>query len=155
MDTLELDVNQLGGVVEKDWGMNLQIMEKFDSKGAPFYVAALYLYKPNGTEAHFPERRVKYSATSGYSITFSKGGLADSDGDPILDTRGRPTVDKNSQIKFTKLLFKKLFDSNNNNAPYWMPAAGGVNFKFLGQGGFTQVFNFDISLFSISAANSK
>ncbi len=144
MDTLELDVNQLGGIIEKDWRMNLLISERTDTKGKKFYVADLFFDNPNGTQTRFAERTVVYSPTNGYTISFSKGLLFDGNGTPIRDTRGKQIVDKDSSIKFDKLLFKKDFDTNN--VPFWTPAAGGVFYKFLGQSGFGQVFNFEISL---------
>jgi hypothetical protein len=146
MDTLDLDVNQLGGVVNKNWGINLLISERMSTRGN-FYVADLFFTNPDGTQTYFGERKVVYSATNGYSISFSKGVLSDSLGNPILDTKGKQVVDKYSSFKFSKLLFKKRFDASNNNAVFWEPAAGGIFYKFLGQSGFGQVFNFDITLF--------
>jgi len=151
MSTLDLDVNQLGDIVTKSWGMDLNISQVTGPKGISF-VAGLYLDNPNGTRTFFAQRAVKYSATAGYTITFSKGYFVNSSNAPILEG-GRRKIDKNSQIKFSNLLFKKQFDSND--IPFWEPAAGGVSFKFLGQNGFGQVFNFDISLFTASARGSS
>jgi hypothetical protein len=141
MDTLELDVNQLGGILKKDWKMNLLISERMDARSRKFYVADLFFDNPNGTQTRFAERTVVYSPTNGYTMSFSQGLLFDGNGTPIRDRRGKQVVDKNSSIKFDKLLFKKGFDTNN--APFWTPAAGGVFYKFLGQSGFGHVFNFD------------
>lgn len=145
MDTLDLDVDQLDGVVFKEWGMFLTISERTNSKGKKFYVADLYFYNPNGTRTYFAEKTVVYSGTAGYSISFSRGMLYDQSDQPILDTKGKHVSDKYSQIKFSNLLFKKLFDAND--LPFWQPAAGGVSYKFLGQNGFGHVFNFDITNF--------
>ncbi len=145
MDTLDLDVNQLGGVLFKAWGMNLQINEQTDAKGKKFYVAELYLFNANDTRTLFAAKTVVYSPTNGYSINFSKGLLFDSNNAPILDSKNKQVVDKYSSVKFDKLLFKKTFDTNND--PIWTPAAGGVFYKFLGQSGFGQVFHFDITVF--------
>lgn len=146
MDTLDLDVNQLGGVLYKAWGMNLTISEKTTPKGKKFYVASLYFFSPDDTmRTFFAEKTVVYSPTTGYSVSFSKGLLFDQVDNPIFDGNGKQAVDKYSSIKFDKLLFKKTFDTNND--PVWTPAAGGVFYKFLGQSGFGQVFHFDISVF--------
>ncbi len=146
MDTLDVDVNQLGGVLYKNWGMNLRISERTNSKGKKFYVADLFFVSPSGDRTYFGEKTVVYSATNGYSITFSKGGFIDMTDLPILDLNGKQIIDKYSQIKFDKLLFKKNFDSNNNLS--WEPAAGTVKYNFLGQKGFGQVFNFVITVFA-------
>lgn len=162
MDTLDLDVTQLGGVLYKDWRMSLFIQEQTNSKGKKYYVADLYFDSPNGTEqTRFAAKTVVYSPINGYSVSFSKGLLfekrfdtagnpiLDPFGDPIfdpkLDSKGKQVVDKYSSIKFDKLLFRKEFDALNNNAVSWEPAAGGVFYKFLGQSGFGQVFNFDLT----------
>lgn len=145
MDTLEVDVNQLGGVLFKAWGMYLDISEQTDAKGKKYYVAYLYFYNANETITYFPAKTVVYSPTNGYSISFSKGLLYDKNFIPINDTKGKQVVDKYSSIRFDKLLFKKGFGSGN--VPFWEPAAGGVFYKFLGQSGFGHAFNFDITLF--------
>ncbi len=145
VETLDLDVNQLGGIIVKDWSMYLDIYETVSPRGVHYFVADLYFYNPNGTRTYFAPKTVKYSATTGYSITFASGKLYDQFDVPINDAHGKQLVDKNSSIKFTNLLFKKLFDAND--IPYWEPAAGAVNYKFLGQNGFGHVFNFEITLY--------
>lgn len=142
MDTILLDKTQVENITSTSWSMKLFLIEEL-VKGKLVVKAALELIKPDGEITFFPYRTVKFSATNGYSFVFSRGQEYISSGVPKPPVNGKPVIDKKSQVGFSKLLFKKVFDVNN--VPSFEPAAGGVSYKFLGQKGFGQVFNFEIS----------
>lgn len=142
MSFLFLDPTQVQALAAKDWYMTLTISQELDPRDRPFYVATLRLIKPNNTEIRFPGQRVSYSDKSGYTINFDNGAMYH-DSEPVLNAKNRPVIDKTTKVKFSNLLFKKNFDYYNN--PMFVPAAGGVNYQFLGQKGFGQIFNFYIS----------
>ena len=141
---LSLEKTQVANIVDKSGSMKVILAEKIDSNGKPYVVVSVDLKKPDGTRTIFKEKRVRFSETNGYS--FALAGGADVNpitGVPKVDGKGRPLIDKKSRIGFTKLMFKKFF--NAGNQPYWEPAAGAVTYRFLGQKGFGQLFNFNIS----------
>jgi hypothetical protein len=145
-ETLFLDKTQIEQITNKNWYMSLVLTKKTDPRGRTSVVASLDLNKPDGSRTLFKEMPVTFSEKNGYSFTFSGGVVVNPiTGVPVIDAKTKkPKIDKYSQVKFTKLLFKKYFGSGPAFIPYWEPAAGGVDYKFLGQKGFGNVFNFEL-----------
>ena len=140
MTFLYLDPAQVRALAQKDWDMTLTISQKLSSRGSPFYVAALRLFKPDGTQIQFPEQHVTYSSRFGYTIPFSNGTVYNGT-QPVLDARGKPVKDPTTNVTFNNLSFKKQF---NGTTPFFTPASGVIDYAFLGQKGFGQAFAFTI-----------
>ena len=140
MSFLYLDPNQVRALTRRDWQMTLTISQKLTPRGSPFYVAALHLIKPDGSQVQFPERTVTYSSRFGYTISFSNG-LVFNTTFTGLATIVRPVIDRTTKVTFNNLSFKKEFI---NTTPFFVPASGVIDYAFLGQKGFGQAFDFTI-----------
>ena len=119
--------------ISKDWGFTLAITEETNSKGKKEIFISGNLTLPNGDKTSFPKKKTAYSPRSGYSVLFSQGLMLDGNGEPILDLKGKPTKDKKSIIRITKMTFAPGAAN---------PNAGKVAYKFLGQKGTGDLVEF-------------
>jgi hypothetical protein len=111
--------------LRKNWTLELDINQK-TVNGKPVTVATASLTLPNGDTVSFPEKKVKYSSTKGYNLSFSKGTIT-----TVMPNR----PDKKSKIKITGLTFAKP-DTE------WQPTGGTINYSFLGQKGTAKLMDF-------------
>jgi hypothetical protein len=112
--------------LKKDWTLQLDITGKQDAKGKTYIVASSQLVLPNGDTIVFPEKKTKYSAKTGYSLSF-KGGTNVS--------VNPPKVDKKTSILIKGMTLVK-------QGKVWQPTAGTITYKFFGQKGSGNLLDF-------------
>jgi hypothetical protein len=105
--------------LKKGWTFRLDIVGKQDAKGKVYLAASSQLLLPNGDTIVFPEKKTKYSAQTGYSLTF-KGGTN--------ITASPPRVDKKSSILIKGMTLVQ-------DGKTWKPTGGTLTYGFLGQKG--------------------
>jgi hypothetical protein len=111
--------------VKKDWSMQLDIASRQDAKGKSYLVALAELLLPNGDTIGFPEKKTKYSAAKGYSLSF-KGG-----------TNTRTSLpDKKTSISIKGMTMTLQQDGS------WQPNGGTITYQFLGQKGSGNLIDF-------------
>ena len=109
----------------KNWLLDLDIHNNVVN-GKQVTVASALLTLPNGDVISFPEKKVKYSTTKGYKLTFKKGTNT-----TVIPNR----LDKKSSIKITGMTF-------TNNGGDWTPTGGTIAYSFLGQKGTANLLDF-------------
>jgi hypothetical protein len=114
------------GNLKKQWSLRLDIAGRQDSKGKTYLVASSQLLLPNGDTIVFPEKRTKYSAQAGYSLSF-KGGT-------------NVTVTPQKVDKKTSILIRGMTLAKKGNA--WETTAGTITYSFLGQKGTGNLVDF-------------
>ena len=111
--------------LKKEWTLQLDITSRQDSKGKSYLVASAELLLPNGDTIVFPEKKTKYSAAKGYSLSF-KGG-----------TNTRTSLpDKKTSIAIKGMTMTLQQDGS------WQPNAGTITYQFLGQRGSGNLIDF-------------
>lgn len=125
--SVELTPQQVNNL-KKNWGLSLKLDEKQDAKGKNYVEASGELRLSNGEYSRFGPQKVKYSATKGYSIRFSKGRKLDSAKNPVLDKKGQPVIDRKSTVTISEMGF-------TGNPGSWTPIKGNLSYQFLGQKG--------------------
>jgi hypothetical protein len=121
--------------LDKNFGIALTLAEETNDNGKPIILASAILTLPNGERTKFAEKKAVYSLKNGYSINFLNGVKIDTNGDPIPNTKGKPTIDRKSTVAISKMLLER---SNGS----WVPTEGLLKYKFLGQKGQGDVVNF-------------
>jgi hypothetical protein len=114
-----------GNNVKQDWSLQLEISNKV-IQGKPSTVASATLVLPDGTTLQFPEKKVKYSATKGYSLSFKKGTNV---------TVTPNVVDAKTAVSLTGLILVQ-------QGADWVPTAGTITYSFLGQKGVEDLTDF-------------
>jgi hypothetical protein len=109
----------------KNWTLQLDISQNVVN-GKQITVATALLTLPNGDVISYPEKKVKYSTTKGYKLSFAKGTNI-----TVIPNR----LDKKSKIKITGLTFVRQGDE-------WQPTAGTIGYQFLGQKGTANLLDF-------------
>jgi hypothetical protein len=111
--------------LSKNWILDLNISQK-TVNGKLVTVSTALLKLPNGDMISFPEKKVKYSTTKGYKLSFKKG----------TNTTVNPNrLDKKTSIKIQGLIFVKAGED-------WQPTAGAITYQFLGQKGTANLLDF-------------
>ena len=111
--------------LKKDWTLQLDIASRQDAKGKSYLVASAELLLSNGDTIVFPERKTKYSATKGYSLSFSRG------------TNTRTNLpDKKTSISIKGMTMTQQQDDS------WQPTGGTITYRFLGQQGSGNLVDF-------------
>ncbi len=114
--------------LKSDWNAQLDITEETNAKGKKTVFAAAVLTKPGGEKVRFAKKPIKY-AKGGYNILFSNGNPLDSNGDPLLDLKGKPLKESK-----TKLAIKGMTLANDGTQ--WIPTGTGmISYEMLGQKG--------------------
>ncbi len=111
--------------VKQDWSLQLDISNKV-IQGKPSTVASATLVLPDGTTIQFPEKKVKYSVTKGYSLAFKKGTNV---------TVVPNVVDAKTAVSLTGLVLVQ-------QGADWIPTAGTITYSFLGQKGVEDLTDF-------------
>lgn len=113
--------------LDEKWGLTMTIANKIDVRTHKPYVGAnATLTEPNGTIIVFPERRLKYSITRGYSVVLSRG----------TNVTVNPTkLDKKASVVMRRMTLTMV-------GGVWKPNAGTVSYRFLGQKGTANVVDF-------------
>ena len=109
--------------LKQEWTLRLDISRKLIGTKERT-VASAELVLPNGDTLEFPQRVVKYSATKGYNISFTRGTNV---------TVNPATIDKKSSINLKRLTFTQ--ESNE-------PSGGTITYRFLGQKGTAELQDF-------------
>jgi hypothetical protein len=111
--------------LRKSWTLTLDIHQTV-VKGKQVTMALALLLLPNGDTISFPGRKVKYSTTKGYKLSFKKGTNT-----TVVPNR----IDKKSSIGIQGLTFVQ-----QGNA--WQPTGGTIKYQFLGQKGTAKLLDF-------------
>jgi len=106
------------------WSVHVVISQEPDAKGKPITYAQGTLTLPTGDNVAFAKRKVKYSATKGYKIAFSRGTNLTSD-----------SVDKKTKLTLTNMLFDCAENTCELND-------GQISYRFLGQKGKGKLSDF-------------
>jgi hypothetical protein len=110
---------------KKVWTLQLDITSSQDAKGKSYLVASAQIELPNGETIVFPEKKTKYSAAKGYSLSF-KGG-----------TNTRTNLpDKKTSISIKGMTMTLQQDGS------WQANAGTITYQFLGQKGSGNLLDF-------------
>ena len=104
--------------LKKDWALALDIHQKLIS-GKPQTMASARLVLPNDDTIIYPEKTIKYSATKGYTLSFTVG---------TNTTLNPPKLDKKTSLAIKNLTFVQ-------SGSTWQPTGGTITYKFLGQQG--------------------
>jgi len=113
--------------LDEKWGLTMTIANKVDPRTHKPYVGANgTLTLPNGTVIVFPEKRLKYSITRGYSVALTRG----------TNVTVNPTkIDKKASVVLRRMTLTQV-------GGIWKPNAGTVSYRFLGQKGTANVVDF-------------
>ncbi len=112
--------------IHKSWSIALNIASTTPAKGKPYVASSALLTLPNGDQISFPAKKTKYSAKTGYSLSF-KGGT-------------NITIDPHKVDKKTTVSIKgmKLVQEGTT----WNPTNGTMSYQFLGQKGKGNLMDF-------------
>jgi hypothetical protein len=108
--------------IHKSWSIDLNITSTTPAKGKPYIVASAILTLPNGDQISFPAKKTKYSAKTGYALSF-KGGM------------NGTVVDKKSAVSIKGMTLTET-------GTVWNPTAGTISYQFLGQKGTANLMDF-------------
>jgi hypothetical protein len=108
----------------REWSVNVDLQERLDAKNKTRVYAKALLSLPNGEQVSFPERIVKYSRKSGYTLSFVRGTNLTSQ-----------KVDKKTKLTIKKMLF------SCNTSPCTL-SDGEMQYSFLGQKGKAELLDF-------------
>jgi hypothetical protein len=111
--------------LRKNWTLQLDIGSRQDAKGKSYLVASAELLLPNGDTIVFPEKKTKYSAAKGYSLSFKKG---------TNTTSNLP--DKKTSVSIKGMTMTQQQDSS------WQANGGTITYQFLGQRGSGNLVDF-------------
>jgi len=112
--------------IHKSWSIDLNITSTTPAKGKPYIVASAILTLPNGDQISFPAKKTKYSAKTGYALSF-KGGT-------------NVTVVPNAMDKKSAVSIKGM--TLTETGTVWNPTAGTISYQFLGQKGTANLMDF-------------
>jgi hypothetical protein len=113
------------GNLKKDWSLQLDIRRKLIGTKEQT-VASAILELPNGEVINYPERVAKYSATKGYTLSFTRGTNV---------TVNPPKIVSKSRVSIKGLTLTRQGDS-------YAPTGGVIMYQFLGQKGTANLMDF-------------
>jgi hypothetical protein len=113
--------------LHKQWDLQLSIQSKISPKTSKSYIGATaILTRPDGDVIIYPERVVKYSSKTGYSVAF-KGGT-------------NMTAVPNAPDKKSTVAIKGM--TMTKQGLTWTPSGGTLSYAFLGQKGSGELLDF-------------
>jgi hypothetical protein len=112
--------------IRKSWSIELTITNTAPASGKSSIMASALLTLPNGDQISFPAKKTKYSAKTGYALSF-KGGT-------------NTTIVPNAVDKKTAVSIKGMTLVETNTV--WKTTAGTMSYQFLGQKGTGNLMDF-------------
>jgi hypothetical protein len=111
--------------LKKDWSLELDISRKLIGTKERT-IASARLELPNGDVINYPERVAKYSATKGYTLSFTRGTNV---------TVNPPKIVSKSRVSIKGLTLTRQGDT-------YEPTGGVIMYQFLGQKGTANLMEF-------------
>jgi hypothetical protein len=112
--------------LHENWNITLHITSN-TVRGKQVTMGSADLVLPNGDTVTFGARKVRYSTTKGYTLSFKRGTNI---------TSVPPAIDRRSSISIKGLKFQR-------SGTDWVPTAGTISYKLLGQSGTGNLLDFE------------